>query len=347
MARLKLITTLFLVIFALSSSVVFYGESSSAAAVSPTSGPLFNLAPLSPQNLREPSLSRLLAALAEDFDASWREDESMRRLGVLAAEILDTDSFAHCTTDLQRGIAVARHLNSPEGIAMVTGTQGTSPDYFYLTPVLRNRRASAQGLGLVFLCLADQLGLDTTPFKKTEGISIFVQDGPRLLRIDCTDRGLLYEVQPGDLGLEHVSSGIPMVAGSEISAFTWAAHAMQLAASGRMRAAQEAAGQALQLDASAVEAEFVLGWIWMCHGGYEKAVRHFSEVIRQDPYYAPAYSLRGLALSNLGRFKQALSDSFRAKALRPDNRVYLENQAAIYEALGQSNRALLTRKRSL
>ncbi len=88
---------------------------------------------------------------------------------------------------------------------------------------------------------------------------------------------------------------------------------------------------------------FVLGWIWMCHGGYDNAVQHLTHVLNTEPLHAPAYSLRGVAWSHLGLHKRALGDSFRAMALRPENSVYRENTAVIYEALGQKKRAQLTR----
>ncbi|MDP9352128.1 MAG: tetratricopeptide repeat protein [Chloroflexota bacterium] len=71
---------------------------------------------------------------------------------------------------------------------------------------------------------------------------------------------------------------------------------------------------------------------------YDEAAREFTSVIRSQPDSRDAYLFRGIALTNGGRFEDAISDFSQALELREDGRAYIYRGQS-YLAIGDKARA--------
>jgi tetratricopeptide (TPR) repeat protein len=69
-------------------------------------------------------------------------------------------------------------------------------------------------------------------------------------------------------------------------------------------------------------------------------IDYFTRAIRLNPELAEAYTCRGTAYSDLGKYDQAVLDYTRAAALNPDNAQTYNNRGYAYEKLGQYEKAV-------
>jgi serine/threonine-protein kinase len=82
---------------------------------------------------------------------------------------------------------------------------------------------------------------------------------------------------------------------------------------------REAAGRALALDSTLVEAYVALGRAEMLVWRNRPAQREYEHAIRLDSNFATAHLQYGLLLKHLGRYDQAIRETTRARALEPQS----------------------------
>lgn len=88
--------------------------------------------------------------------------------------------------------------------------------------------------------------------------------------------------------------------------------------------------EAIQLDASFLEAYSNRGASYNQLGQYEKAVKDYTEVIRMDPSNAEAYSYRGVAYACLGQQEKGIQDCTEAIRLAPSSADMYANRGFAY-----------------
>ena len=83
----------------------------------------------------------------------------------------------------------------------------------------------------------------------------------------------------------------------------------------------------------------------MLSGKLESALEDFSQCVKLEPQYAPAYSSRAAILTRKGLYQRALKDIKTALSLHPQNINYLHNRAVILTALERYREAIEDYKR--
>ena len=76
-------------------------------------------------------------------------------------------------------------------------------------------------------------------------------------------------------------------------------------------------------------------------GKYQLAIDEFTNAIRLNRNYVPAYIIRGNAYSLLGQQQRAIQDFDQAIRLQPDNAIAYNNRGGDYGRMGQHQRAIL------
>lgn len=72
----------------------------------------------------------------------------------------------------------------------------------------------------------------------------------------------------------------------------------------------------------------------------EKQIECFTKAVRLNPELAEAYTGRGMANNDLGRYDKAIADYTRAIELNPDNAQTYNNRGYSYERLGKYDKAI-------
>jgi tetratricopeptide (TPR) repeat protein len=78
----------------------------------------------------------------------------------------------------------------------------------------------------------------------------------------------------------------------------------------------------------------------MAKENYEQAIKDYSEVIRLDSKFAPAYAARGDAFIMLGKFDEAIQDLSEAIQLNPKNYLAYQLRGTAYYANQQFDKAI-------
>jgi tetratricopeptide (TPR) repeat protein len=97
--------------------------------------------------------------------------------------------------------------------------------------------------------------------------------------------------------------------------------------------------EAIRLDPKYVPAYVNRGNIYKSKGDCDKAIADYNESIRLDPNHVPAYINRGLAYAARGRSDMAMADYNQAILLDPKSSLAYINRGLIYEAGGDYRKA--------
>jgi len=97
--------------------------------------------------------------------------------------------------------------------------------------------------------------------------------------------------------------------------------------------------EAIRLDPKYVPAYVNRGDIYKTRGDYDKAVADYDESIRLDPDHVPAYIDRGLAYAAMHSNDKAMADYDQAILIDPKSRLAYINRGLLYEAGGDYRKA--------
>jgi tetratricopeptide (TPR) repeat protein len=98
--------------------------------------------------------------------------------------------------------------------------------------------------------------------------------------------------------------------------------------------------EAIRRDSTYVPAYNDRGNIYKARGDYDKAIADYDESIRIDPKYVPAYINRGIAYAAMGDGNKALADYNQAILLDPGNGLAYVNRGLLREAGDDYEKAL-------
>ena len=114
-----------------------------------------------------------------------------------------------------------------------------------------------------------------------------------------------------------------------------------------LRRAESIYRQVLDIDASHVAANNLLGLLCMQTRRFDEAVTYIEAALGENPDDAQAHSNLGLALKDLGRIEEAVTHLEKALLLAPGNPRTLNNLGNVYRELGRLNEATVSYRQAL
>ena|ERR1700677_1086017 len=105
--------------------------------------------------------------------------------------------------------------------------------------------------------------------------------------------------------------------------------------------------EAIRLDPKYVPAYNNRGDIFKATGNYDKAIADYDEAIRLDPKYTPAYINRGIAYGAMGEGGKAMADYNEAILLDPKSGLAYVNRGLLDEAGGDYQAAFTDFEKSI
>jgi serine/threonine-protein kinase len=123
--------------------------------------------------------------------------------------------------------------------------------------------------------------------------------------------------------------------------------AITLAGTGQLDAAVQELHQALALRPNFEDARIQLGRVLARQQKIDEAIAEFRKVTDVRPSYAAPYTAMGQSLFEAGRYREAAEAFEHVTVIQPDNVVALQNAGLAYQALGDTERALMFYEKAL
>jgi tetratricopeptide (TPR) repeat protein len=92
-------------------------------------------------------------------------------------------------------------------------------------------------------------------------------------------------------------------------------------------------------DKSGVVRDLAQGFRALARRDFEGALRLVSPIVKSDPNIVDAHLVAGSALSNLGRYDEALNELFHVLAVKPDHTMAIATIGTTYEGMGNLREA--------
>ena len=225
--------------------------------------------------------------------------------------------------------AFNRHFFGQDGFVALHDQ--TTEENTSVAAVLNNRRGTCMGLAIVYLAMAERLGLSAhaVPTPVHLFIRVQLEDGTR--NVELLEEG--HEI-PDDLYLRRdriaeasIERGVFLrdLTNDEVIAHLLSNQATALSRDGRLDDALARYDHALELAPQLVVAYYNRGIDFMNTGRLEEAIVSFDRAIDLHPNDAQAYNKRGITKARLGDMEGARADFQRALELEPGMREAEEN----------------------
>ena len=217
--------------------------------------------------------------------------------------------------------ALQRHFFGPEGFAVITST--TAPETMSLAAVLEARRGTCVGLTIVYLALAQRLGLPAHAVGTPAHLFVRVRLEDRPRNVELTEGGR--EIDDDTYRRRYKMDDASVAAGvfmrdlqpAEVIAHLLSNQAVAWSAHGQVEKALARADDALALAPRLVAVWYNRGLDLMNAGRLPEARASFTRAIELYPSDAQAHNNRGLTMLKLGDVEGARTDFKRALELDP------------------------------
>ena len=225
--------------------------------------------------------------------------------------------------------ALNRHFFGPDGFAALqdlTTVENTS-----VAAVLDNRRGTCMGLAIIYLAMAERLGLSAhaVPTPVHLFIRVQLEDSPR--NVELLEEG--HEI-PDDIYRRRnkiaepsIERGVFMrdLTDEEVIAHLLSNQAIAMSRDGKLDEALARYDRALEMAPQLVVAYYNQGIDLMNAGRLEEAIVSFDSAIDLHPNDAQAYNNRGITKARLGDMDGARADWQRALEIQPEMKEAEEN----------------------
>jgi len=225
--------------------------------------------------------------------------------------------------------ALNRHFFDPGGFAALqdlTTVENTS-----VAAVLENRRGTCLGLAIVYLAMAERLGLSAhaVPTPVHLFIRVQLEDGSRNVELLEEGRELPDDIyrRRNRIAESSIERGVFLrdLTNDEVIAHLLSNQAIALSRDGHLADALARYDRAIAMAPQLVVAWYNRGIDLMNAGRLEKAVASFDSAIDLHPNDAQAYNNRGITKARLGDMDGARADWQRALELEPEMKEAYEN----------------------
>jgi len=199
-----------------------------------------------------------------------------------------------------------------------------SPEATSIAATLQNRRGTCVGLAIIYVALAQRLGLDAKAVATPVHIfvRVRVEGRPRNVELLEGGEGLTDDTYRRRYSIDDasISAGAFMaeLSNAELIAHLQSNQAVALSKQGKLDAAIALYDEALRLHPKLVAAWYNRGIDQMNSGLVRDALQSFNRAIELYPSDAQAHNNRGLAKVKLGDTDGARVDFTRALELQPD-----------------------------
>ena len=290
---------------------------------------LFSCARQSPSSVEtaRPAPGILVAALQAETTPLPAED-----IDRLVAEVdAEADSIRPTppATPAQLLAALNRHFFDDDGFAALQDLntiENTS-----VAAVLENRRGTCMGLAIVYVAMAERLGLSARAVPTPVHLFIRVQLEDGLRNVELLEEGheLTDDIyrRRNRIAESSIERGVFLrdLTNDEVIAHLLSNQAIALSRDGRLDEALARYDRALKLAPQLVVALYNRGIDLMNAGRRQEAVASFDSAIDLHPNDAQAYNNRGITKARLGDMEGARADFQRALAIQPEMREAEEN----------------------
>jgi regulator of sirC expression with transglutaminase-like and TPR domain len=269
------------------------------------------------------------AALAVEISPLLRGQISFytRRLQEEALAVRETPPRG--AADVAIMAALNEHFFGPAGFAASSDLSGPGGDS--VAAVLESRRGTCVGLAIVYLALAQRLGLEAHAVATPVHVFIRVHLGNTVHNVELTESGR--EIEDDTYRRRYrideasISAGVFMrgLSNAEVIAHLLSNQAVALGKQRRLDDALARYDAALTLAPQLVAAWYNRGLDLMSAGRLQEALADFSRAIELYPSDAQAHNNRGLAKMRFGNREGARADFTRALELQPGMREAQEN----------------------
>lgn len=231
--------------------------------------------------------------------------------------------------------ALNRHFFGAEGFKALTDL--ATAENISVATVLDNRQGTCMGLAIVYLALADRLGLSAHAVATPVHLFIRVQldSGPR--NVELLEEG---RETPDDLyrrrnriAESSIERGVFLrdLTANEVIAHLLSNQGIALSREGKLDEALARYDRALEMAPQLVVSYYNRGIDLMHMGDLEEAVASFDDAIDLHPNDAQAHNNRGITKARLGDIGGARADWQRALELEPGMREAEENLRKLEE----------------
>jgi len=225
--------------------------------------------------------------------------------------------------------ALNRHFFGPEGFEALqdlTTSENTS-----VAAVLENRRGTCMGLAIVYVAMAERLGLaaHAVPTPVHLFIRVQLEDGPRNVELLEEGRELPDSIyrRRNRIADSSIERGVFLrdLTNDEAIAHLLSNQAIALSRGGHLDDALARYDRALEMAPQLVVAWYNRGIDLMNAGRLEEALASFDRAIDLHPNDAQAHNNRGITKARLGDMDGARTDFQHALELEPEMKEAYEN----------------------
>ena len=225
--------------------------------------------------------------------------------------------------------ALNRHFFAPEGFAALQDL--TTPENTSVAAVLENRRGTCMGLAIVYLAMAERLGLaaHAVPTPVHLFIRVQLEEGPRNVELLEAGREIPDDIyrRRNKIADSSIERGVFLrdLTNDEVIAHLLSNQAIALSREGRLDDALARYDRALKMAPQLVVAWYNRGIDLMNAGRLDEAIASFDRAIDLHPNDAQAHNNRGIAKARMGDMEGARADFQRALELEPEMKEAYEN----------------------
>ena len=302
----------------------------------------------------EIDLATAIMILYKEWDASFDATESLEEIDRMALEL---------------DIRISREDNPERIVSLINQYLFQENTYSSLDPadprymktlegsalprVIENKKGDCLGLSLLYLALAERLGLPLYGVAAPGHIFVRYDDGETRINIETTDKGResedsyyekKYMLHPTyrnhNFYLRNLFKG--EVIGAFISNFGVAYHGK-----GMYDKAIAELKEALEINPNDAKAHYNLGVAYDTKGMYDEAMAEYRKVIEINPNDADAHCNLGTAYGTKGMYDKAVVEFKRATKINPNDAKAHHNLGVAYDMEGMDDEAIAEYKKAL